>query len=90
MYKINIVSYLENNSLTALLYVLIGRVSTNSVINLDLASAKTKDNQNIFCCEKCLLDHCVRPRRRQEEGGMYLTMCCDKGCLLSFDLSGSA
>ena len=49
MYKIKIASNLENNALITLLssvvlHVLIGRVSINSVINLDLASAKKTDN----------------------------------------------
>ena len=68
---------------SVVLYVLIGRVGTNSVIHLDLASAKTTDNQNILRCEKCLLDHCVRPRRRQEEGGIYLTTWCQMSPYIS-------
>ena len=45
MYTIKIVSNLENND-SVVLYVLFGRMSTYSVINLDLASAKKTDNQN--------------------------------------------
>ena len=47
-------------------------MSTNSVINLDLASAKKTDNQNIFRGEKCLLDHCVRPREDKKREACIL------------------